>query len=111
MSHIPTPRCACGCGRRVRSAKNLWATLACVPRSVRAAGARKGRRNFAYRKRRELFSRELADLQGRTLTREALLDAFKRIYTRGYNSGYQAGLHKATPAIVEIAEPTKASAA
>jgi hypothetical protein len=62
-----------------------------VPKSVRQENCRRGRATFAFRQRAKRFARELAMLQGRTLTKEALLTVFDRINRRGYNTGYLAG--------------------
>lgn len=53
---------------------------------------------FAYRARMRAFNEEIGKLQARSVTRAQLLDVFNRIYRRGYNTGYQAGVAKWQPA-------------
>lgn len=95
--------CACGCGQPVKGRKNRWATPGCVPRSARAVWAQRSRQAFAYRKRRERFGSIVARLAGRTITREDLFEVLRQVDRRGYNSGYQAGVHRAIPALEESA--------
>jgi hypothetical protein len=75
----------------VKAPTNRYCCPEHVPKSVRQENCRRGRATFAYRQRAQRFARELAMLQGRTLTREALLTVFDRINRRGYNTGYLAG--------------------
>jgi hypothetical protein len=96
--------CACGCGaqfrpRRIRGGWQRYATLACVPSSLRAEVCRRGRRTYAYRCRARRFDAEIKQLQGRTLTREDLYAIFARIERRAYNSGFNAGKHGRTPVV------------
>lgn len=78
-----------GCGKAL-SKRHLKTCAAHVPRSVRANAARKSRRTFAYRKRMATFTAEIAQLMGERVTREDLLEVFRRVYVRGYGSGWQA---------------------
>lgn len=79
------------CGiRRVKGAHNRFCSQACVPRSLRQANCRKGRKTFAYRRRALAFRGDLERI-GRSTTREDLLDVFNAIYKRAYNSGFQTG--------------------
>ena len=88
-SKAPLPLCACGCGRRVNYRTCRYASHDCVPRSLRVAGALKGARTRAFRGRATAFAGELATL-GQTMTREALLAAFRSIDQRAYNRGWKA---------------------
>lgn len=85
----PKPLCRCGCGQRVKGYENTWATPQCVPKSLRSAGAKKGRRTFAYRRRALLFRAELEVLLARpTLSREDITVAFNKVYDRGWRNGW-----------------------
>lgn len=97
--------CQCGCGRVVKSrrAAAKWASQACVPRSVRAANCRKGRRTYAYRRRALAFKADLDRVVGRSLTREDLLAVLQAVYKRAYNTGFQAGKSAARRGDVAIA--------
>jgi hypothetical protein len=81
--------CKCGCKQRVIENVHRWLP-GHMPASVRSDAGRKGRQNFAYRRRALCFRADLEQL-GRTPTREDLLAVFHRVYKRGYNSGYQVG--------------------
>ena len=75
---------------RVKHWYNRFCCYDCVPRSVRQEGCRKGRRNFAYRRRAQMFRADLARID-RNVTREELIDLFWLIYKRAYNAGFQVG--------------------
>ena len=75
---------------RVKQWANDYCSSACVPRSLRQAGGRKGRLDFAYRKRAATFRSDLERLP-RHCSREDLLDILMRVYKRGYHSGYNVG--------------------
>ena len=101
------PRCACGCGRRVKRPTCQYASLECVPSAVRAAGARQSRRVYAFRQRAKLFARELLAIRsnGHVITTDALLAAFKRIHRASYVAGFQAGRDGARPVSLEMDNP------
>jgi hypothetical protein len=81
-----------GCGLiRVKSHQNRYCSLACVPRSVRAEGGRRGRRVYAYRRRAMAYRDDLERL-GRTPTREDIIDMLHTVYKRAYNTGYQVAM-------------------
>lgn len=82
--------CACGCGQRVKQHRCRWATPQCVPAAIRAAGARKSRRAWAYKRRAAGFRADLAQLE-QNITREDLLEVMNRVYRRAYLAGYRQG--------------------
>jgi hypothetical protein len=75
---------------RVRGAKNKYASFGCIPKAVRIAAGRKGRKNYAYRRRAEAFRADLERMP-QSFTREDLLELLQRVYVRAYNSGFQQG--------------------
>jgi hypothetical protein len=88
--------CLCACGVRVKGRKNRYASIHCIPHATRVAAGRKGRKNYAYRRRAEVFRADLERLP-RQLTREDLLELLMRVYRRSYNSGFQAGQRTQDP--------------
>jgi len=61
-----------------------------VPKAIRQANCRKGRKTWAYKRRSAAFRADLERL-GQRVSREDLLDVFQAIYKRAYNSGFQCG--------------------
>lgn len=96
--------CACGCGRRVKDLDCIYYSQSCVPSAVRAAGARKSRRVYAWRQRRKRHAASLERLKGRRITQEELLAEFKRIERAAYIAGFQCGRANGQPALYTIAE-------
>lgn len=91
MRRLPHPLClTCGL-HRVKGAHNKYCCAACVPRALRVANCRQGRRTYAYRRRSLAFKADLERIAGRPLTRGDLLAVFQTVYKRAYNSGFQAG--------------------
>lgn len=85
--------CLCGCGQRVKHHYNKYASVACVPRSIRADACKKGRRTFAYRRRAVLFQASvdrLTSREGRRVSKEDLLTVLMDVYRVGYTNGYHA---------------------
>lgn len=93
MKPGPRPRplafCLCGCARRVKSHARRYYSQACVPATIRTEGAKKGRKNFAMRRRAVLFRDQLRRLD-RKVTREDLLSIFMDIYRLAYARGHRA---------------------
>lgn len=85
------PLCGCGCGGRVRRRFHTW-LFGHVPRVLRSLGGQKGRAAYAFKRRRLFFEEEFRRMsaEGRTLTKESILDAFAAVYTRAYGNGYRA---------------------
>lgn len=92
------PICECGCGVLTRGRFVHGHNLRLAKPNRQLAG-HKGRKTYAYRQRARRFAAELAQLQNRSVTKEALLAVFKRIERQAYNSGYQCGLRRFKPAI------------
>lgn len=100
----PKPLCRACRKHRVKHWGNKFCSVACVPLEVRQAGARKGRKLFAYRTRAKAFQSDIARL-GRSMTREDLLTVFQQIYRRAYISGYNVGkLNQGHPAAWKAAQ-------
>jgi hypothetical protein len=93
----PPPFCRCGCKQRVlrRTREYLGGH---VPSALRAMGGQKGGRRRAWAARVRKFDEQFGELtrHGRTITKEAIMDAFANIYRHAYNVGYQAGEYKWT---------------
>jgi hypothetical protein len=91
--------CLCGCGRRVKTYRNRWATPQCVPREIRAEACRKGRRTWAYRRRaltfRAAYERHFNGQ--RVVTREAILTFGAELYEKGYAAGQHRRLYASRP--------------
>lgn len=92
-----------GCLERVKHRGCRFCCPQHVPKELRQAWGRKSRASYAYRQRSKKFAVELAQLQGRTITKEALLEVFKRIERRGYNSGYTSGKLARQRALSDVA--------
>lgn len=87
----PKPFCkTCGINR-VKTHGNDYCSPQCVPKAVRSAAGRKGRKNFAFRRRTQCFSADL-DRLGQRPTREDMLAVMNTVYKRAYNTGFQAAL-------------------
>lgn len=85
------PKCACGCGQRVRRPGRQY-LAGHIPSSVRAEGGRKARRAFAFKSRTMRFGRTFDRMTagGKRVTKEAILDAFAEIDRQGFDRGYHA---------------------
>ena len=81
-------RCACGCGEWLKRNAKAYASRACVPRSVRVAGGKKGGAQRIAKGRLRLFGDELKRLIAcQPMTREDVLVAFAAVYRKGYHAG------------------------
>lgn len=87
----PCPKCACGCGRRVRRRRHKFID-GHVPVTLRSQWGAKSSQIRRFAARRRIFAEEFARLthEGRTLTKEAILDAFRSVADRYYLMGYTA---------------------
>lgn len=92
------PLCACGCGQRVKrwsrrpGRPTRYFSVACVPKEIRRASARKARQRYAYRIRSAKFSRLIDRIleDGGRITRGGLFEALMSAYTLGRGATRQA---------------------
>jgi hypothetical protein len=87
----PPPWCGCGCRRRVKRRRQKY-LAGHVPASVFAVGGKKGGATRRFTARRRIFAEEFARLtqDGRTVNKDAILDAFNAVSVRFYHLGYSA---------------------
>jgi hypothetical protein len=93
----PLPLCeTCGVNRVTRMFRTTGVRTRfsprCVPGSIKAEGARKGRKNSAHRLRAKLFRSDVQRIvTGERLTHEDLMALLMTVYRRGYNTGFKTG--------------------
>lgn len=90
ISTTQYPLCAT-CGTRVKGRDNRYCCQGCIPKSIRQAACRKGRKTYAYRRRAILLKRYLDRLSGRSITREELIDVLWEYGKTQYHNGYHVG--------------------
>lgn len=98
------PWCATCRVVRVKGRDNQFCSQACVPREVRAANCRKGRKTYAYRRRAIFLKRHLDALAGKNITREELCSVLWACRVEGYHAGYHVGRRGQAQAFVDAQE-------
>jgi hypothetical protein len=80
-----------GCGQAYEADrhKSQYCRIACMPRALKVAAARKGRAKRTQTTRLKMFLQDLRRLEGR-VSRDDLMIVFAEIYHRGYQAGHRA---------------------